>query len=132
MIRRNFAAFVLSMWSRWLACCVTAGGGLVFAWQVKPLLSVTGQEEKLHTKEEELKKIKETYEKQKQDVEQLEARYAQIIEEKNILAEQLQAETELCAEAEEVSSYFVLFCSLLFGGILFFCDDANGDVVLFM
>ena len=79
-----------------------AGG--VFAWQVKPLLSVTGQEEKLHTKEEELKKIKETYEKQKQDVEQLEARYAQIIEEKNILAEQLQAETELCAEAEEVSS----------------------------
>ena len=105
------------MWSCWLACCVTAGGGGVFAWQVKPLLSVTGQEEKLHTKEEELKKIKETYEKQKQDVEQLEARYAQIIEEKNILAEQLQAETELCAEAEEVSSFFLsffFFCSLLF------------------
>ena len=103
MIRQGyFATCVLSMWSCWLACCVTAGG--VFAWQVKPLLSVTGQEEKLHTKEEELKKIKETYEKQKQDVEQLEARYAQIIEEKNILAEQLQAETELCAEAEEVSS----------------------------
>ena len=73
-----------------------------FVVQVKPLLSVTGQEEKLHTKEEELKRVKETYEKQKQDVEQLEARYAQIIEEKNILAEQLQAETELCAEAEEV------------------------------
>ena len=92
---------------------------MVFAWQVKPLLSVTGQEEKLHTKEEELKKIKETYEKQKQDVEQLEARYAQIIEEKNILAEQLQAETELCAEAEEVSSFFFFFVVSCFGG--FFC-----------
>lgn len=71
--------------------------------QVKPLLSVTNTEEKLHTKEEELKKVKEIFEKQKQDVEQMEQRYAQIIEEKNILAEQLQAETELCAEAEEVS-----------------------------
>lgn len=90
-------------------CCNGWGG---VCWQVKPLLSVTGQEEKLHTKEEELKKLKESYEKQKQDVEQLEARYAQIIEEKNILAEQLQAETELCAEAEEVRSS-CLFCNLL-------------------
>ena len=110
------------------------GWGGVFAWQVKPLLSVTGQEEKLHTKEEELKKIKETYEKQKQDVEQLEARYAQIIEEKNILAEQLQAETELCAEAEEVSSFFFSFFFVVscFGGFFCVCDDANGDVELFM
>ena len=70
---------------------------------MKPLLSVTGQEEKLHTKEEELKKIKDNFERQKQETEEMERRYAQIIEEKNILAEQLQAETELCAEAEEVS-----------------------------
>ena len=67
------------------------------------MLSVTGQEEKLHTKEEELKKIKDNFERQKQETEEMERRYAQIIEEKNILAEQLQAETELCAEAEEVS-----------------------------
>ena len=52
--------------------------------------------------EEELKKTRESYDKQRQDVEQLESRYTQIIEEKNILAEQLQAETELCAEADEV------------------------------
>ena len=75
---------------------------LVWGHQVKPLLSVTGQEEKLHVKEEELKKVKDSYEKQKQETEEMERRYAQIIDEKNILAEQLQAETELCAEAEEV------------------------------
>lgn len=75
----------------------------VFISQVKPLLTVAEHEEKLHSKEEELKKLKDNYEKQKQETEELERRYAQIIEEKNILAEQLQAETELCAEAEEVS-----------------------------
>ncbi|KAL8565495.1 hypothetical protein ACOMHN_049471 [Nucella lapillus] len=91
VIQRNCAAYLkLRNWQWWR----------LFT-KVKPLLSVTGQEEKLHTKEEELKKMKETYDKQKQDVEQLESRYAQIIEEKNILAEQLQAETEVCAEAEE-------------------------------
>ena len=75
--------------------------------QVKPLLSVTGQEEKLHVKEEELKKVKDNFEKQKQETEEMERRYAQIIDEKNILAEQLQAETELCAEAEEVRRLLV-------------------------
>ncbi|KAL8616918.1 hypothetical protein ACOMHN_041837 [Nucella lapillus] len=91
VIQRNCAAYLkLRNWQWWR----------LFT-KVKPLLSVTGQEEKLHTTEEELKKMKDTYDKQKQDVEQLESRYAQIIEEKNILAEQLQAETELCAEAEE-------------------------------
>ncbi len=34
----------------------------------------------------------------------MERKNAQIIEEKSILSEQLQAETELCAEAEEVST----------------------------
>ncbi|KAK7113791.1 hypothetical protein V1264_013012 [Littorina saxatilis] len=94
VIQRNCAAYLkLRNWQWWR----------LFT-KVKPLLSVAGQEEKLHTKEEELKKVKESYDKQKQDVEQLEQRYAQIIEEKNILAEQLQAETELCAEAEEARS----------------------------
>ncbi|XP_076459497.1 uncharacterized protein LOC143292799 isoform X2 [Babylonia areolata] len=94
VIQRNCAAYLkLRNWQWWR----------LFT-KVKPLLSVTGQEEKLHTTEEELKKMKESYDKQKQDVEQLESRYAQIIEEKNILAEQLQAETELCAEAEEARS----------------------------
>lgn len=69
---------------------------------------MAGQEEKIHEKEEELKKVKDTYEKQKQETEELERRYAQIIEEKNILAEQLQAETEACAEADEVIDWSML------------------------
>ena len=42
------------------------------------------------------------FEKQKQEYVELEAKQSQLLEEKNILSEQLQAETELCAEAEEV------------------------------
>ena len=34
----------------------------------------------------------------------MEQQQKQLIEEKNILSEQLQAESEMCAEAEEVSS----------------------------
>ncbi|XP_013083692.2 myosin heavy chain, non-muscle isoform X1 [Biomphalaria glabrata] len=91
VIQRNCAAYLkLRNWQWWR----------LFT-KVKPLLSVAGQEEKIHEKEEELKKVKDTYEKQKQETEELERRYAQIIEEKNILAEQLQAETEACAEADE-------------------------------
>merc|ERR1711874_91521 len=37
-----------------------------------------------------------------QEVQSLDKQYQQALEEKNILAEQLQAETELCAEAEEM------------------------------
>ena len=69
---------------------------------MKPLLQVTGQEEKQKQIEEELRKVKESYDKQRSDHEEMERRYAQTIAEKNILAEQLQAETELCQEAEEV------------------------------
>ncbi|KAJ8318252.1 hypothetical protein KUTeg_003343 [Tegillarca granosa] len=68
---------------------------------VKPLLPVTGQEEKIVKTEEELKKFKDSYEKQKADLDDLEGRYAQVIQEKTILTEQLQAEIAACAEAEE-------------------------------
>lgn len=71
--------------------------------QVKPLLPVTGQEEKIVKTEEELKKFKDSFEKQKADMDDLEGRYAQVIQEKTILTEQLQAEIAACAEAEEVS-----------------------------
>jgi phage shock protein A len=54
------------------------------------LLPVTGQEEKLTVKEEELKKVSDSLEKSKGEVQELERKYAQIIEEKSILAEQLQ------------------------------------------
>lgn len=59
--------------------------------------------------------MKESLDKQKQETEEMERRYAQIIEEKNILAEQLQAETEICAEAEEVSeSVLYMSCYAIF------------------
>ena len=66
------------------------------------MLPVTGQEEKMTVKEEELRKVTEAFDRSKGEVQELERKYAQIIEEKSILAEQLQAETEMCAEAEEV------------------------------
>lgn len=91
VIQRNCAAYLkLRNWAWWR----------LFT-KVKPLLPVTGQEEKISLKEEELKKVTDAFEKSKNEVQELERKYAQIIEEKSILAEQLQAETEMCAEAEE-------------------------------
>lgn len=80
------------------------------------MLPVTGQEEKLTVKEEELRKVVEAFDRSKAEVQELERKYAQIIEEKSILAEQLQAETEMCAEAEEVNykdqNFYKLFSLL--------------------
>ena len=73
-------------------------------FKVKPLLQVTGQEEKINQVENEMMKYKDNLDRQKQETEEIERKYAQIIEEKSILAEQLQAETEISAEAEEVST----------------------------
>ncbi|CAH1795103.1 unnamed protein product, partial [Owenia fusiformis] len=69
--------------------------------KVKPVLSVTKQEEKVAIKEEELRKVTDQLEKQSNDYQELIRKQEQMMEEKSILAEQLQAETELCAEAEE-------------------------------
>ncbi|XP_048764232.1 myosin heavy chain, non-muscle isoform X2 [Ostrea edulis] len=91
VIQRNCAAYLkLRNWAWWR----------LFT-KVKPLLPVTGQEEKISQKEKEVEKYKENFEKQKADYEEIERRYAQIIEEKSILAEQVQASEELAAEAEE-------------------------------
>ncbi|XP_061174920.1 myosin heavy chain, non-muscle-like isoform X2 [Saccostrea echinata] len=91
VIQRNCAAYLkLRNWAWWR----------LFT-KVKPLLPVTGQEEKITQKEKELEKYKESYEKTKSDYEEIERRYAQIIEEKSILAEQVQASEEVAAEAEE-------------------------------
>lgn len=70
--------------------------------QVKPLLQVTNNEEKLNTKDQELKQVSEKYEKTRQVVEDMEKKQMQLLEEKNILSEQLQTEIELGNEAEEV------------------------------
>merc|ERR1711868_2175 len=59
-------------------------------------------DEKVMQKEVELKEVKEKLEEHEKVVGDLDRQYQQALEEKNILAEQLQAETELCAEAEEM------------------------------
>merc|ERR1719443_1217320 len=81
ILQRNCAAYLkLRNWQWWRLYT-----------KVKPLLQVTKNDEKVMQKEVELKEITERLQQ-----------YEQALEEKNILAEQLQAETELCAEAEEM------------------------------
>ena len=55
--------------------------------------------------------ISNKYDDKVKEQEEIERKYMQVQEEKNILSEQLQAETELCAEAEEVRR-----CSDIFVG----------------
>uniref|UniRef100_UPI00358E3D65 myosin-10-like isoform X3 n=1 Tax=Myxine glutinosa TaxID=7769 RepID=UPI00358E3D65 len=94
VIQRNCAAYLkLRNWQWWR----------MFT-KVKPLLQVTRQEEELQSKEEELQKVKERHVKAEMDFADLECKHTQLVDEKQMLAEQLQAETELCAEAEEMRS----------------------------
>jgi len=69
--------------------------------KVKPLLNVTRQEDELRDKEQEFKKLKDQSEKIEGLHKELAANHDKLLEEKNSLAEQLQAEIELCTEAEE-------------------------------
>uniref|UniRef100_A0A4W5KY56 Myosin, heavy chain 11a, smooth muscle n=1 Tax=Hucho hucho TaxID=62062 RepID=A0A4W5KY56_9TELE len=83
VIQRNCAAYLkLRNWQWWR----------LFT-KVKPLLQVTRQEEEMGLKDEELQKAKESAFGVPQGC---------IMEERNALQEQLQAETELYAEAEEM------------------------------
>ncbi|XP_059804707.1 myosin-10 isoform X4 [Hypanus sabinus] len=92
VLQRNCAAYLkLRHWQWWR----------LFT-KVKPLLQVTRQEEELLSKEDELLKVKAKHIKVEADLTAMARKHQQIIEEKNILAEQLQAETELFAEAEEM------------------------------
>uniref|UniRef100_A0A3Q3WG50 Myosin, heavy chain 10, non-muscle n=1 Tax=Mola mola TaxID=94237 RepID=A0A3Q3WG50_MOLML len=92
VLQRNCAAYLkLRHWQWWR----------LFT-KVKPLLQVTRQEEELQAKDEELVKVKEKQSKVEGELVEMERKHQQLMEEKNILAEQLQAETELFAEAEEM------------------------------
>merc|ERR1719288_700758 len=92
ILQRNCAAYLkLRNWQWWRLYT-----------KVKPLLQVTKNDEKVMQKETELKEVKEKLIEHEQVVQNLDKQYQQAMEEKNILAEQLQAETELCAEAEEM------------------------------
>merc|ERR1719348_2276670 len=92
ILQRNCAAYLkLRNWQWWRLYT-----------KVKPLLQVTKNDEKVIQKEVELKEISEKLDSHEKHMQDLHKQYEQALEEKNILVEQLQAETELCAEAEEM------------------------------
>uniref|UniRef100_A0A7M4FMG8 Myosin-9 n=1 Tax=Crocodylus porosus TaxID=8502 RepID=A0A7M4FMG8_CROPO len=90
VLQRNCAAYLkLRNWQWWR----------LFT-KVKPLLQVSRQEEEMMAKEEELVKVKEKQVAAENRLSEMET--LQLMAEKMQLQEQLQAETELCAEAEEI------------------------------
>ncbi|XP_030591339.1 myosin-9 isoform X1 [Archocentrus centrarchus] len=92
VIQRNCAAYLkLRNWQWWR----------LFT-KVKPLLQVSRQEEEMQAKDEELNKVKEKHLHAEQQLREMEDKHSQLNAEKMALQEQLQAETELCAEAEEM------------------------------
>ncbi|KAM4698822.1 myosin-11 [Rhinophrynus dorsalis] len=92
VIQRNCAAYLkLRNWQWWR----------LFT-KVKPLLQVTRQEEEMQLKDEELQRVNEKYHKTEIELKEIQMKHIQLTEEKNLLQEQLQAETELYAEAEEL------------------------------
>merc|ERR1719259_849643 len=92
IIQRNCAAYLkLRNWQWWRLYT-----------KVKPLLNVTKQEEELSQKEDLLKKATSEVEAHRAITDEITQKLNAAVQEKNVLAEQLQAETELCAEAEEM------------------------------
>ncbi|XP_044614746.1 myosin-14 isoform X1 [Equus asinus] len=91
VMQRNCAAYLkLRHWQWWR----------LFT-KVKPLLQVTRQDEVLQARVQELQKVQELQQQSAREVGELQDRVTQLEEERNRLAEQLRAEAELCAEAEE-------------------------------
>ncbi|XP_066568933.1 myosin-10 [Amia ocellicauda] len=92
VMQRNCAAYLkLRSWQWWR----------LFT-KVKPLLQVSRQEEELQVREAELQRVRERQGRAEQELADLQRKHTQVMEEKTVLAEQLQAETELFAEAEEM------------------------------
>ncbi|XP_018592797.1 myosin-10 isoform X2 [Scleropages formosus] len=92
VMQRNCAAYLkLRNWQWWR----------LFT-KVKPLLQVTRQDEEIQAREAELQKAKENLSKVEQEFNELERKHQQLLEEKAVLTDQLQAEAELFAEAEEM------------------------------
>ncbi|XP_045068321.1 myosin-9-like isoform X2 [Coregonus clupeaformis] len=92
VIQRNCSAYLkLRNWQWWR----------LFT-KVKPLLQVSRQEEEMQAKDDELTKVKDRQEHAERQLQEMEVKQHQLSAEKQALQEQLQAETELCAEAEEM------------------------------
>ncbi|XP_063048470.1 myosin-9 isoform X1 [Engraulis encrasicolus] len=97
VIQRNCAAYLkLRNWQWWR----------LFT-KVKPLLQVSRQEEEIQAKDDELKKVKEKQEFAEVALQEMETKQQQLIAEKMALQEQLQAEMDLCAEADEMRNRLV-------------------------
>ncbi|XP_071402203.1 myosin-10 [Centroberyx affinis] len=92
VMQRNCAAYLkLRNWQWWR----------LFT-KVKPLLQVTRQDEEIQAREAELQKAKDKLGRVELDFTELDRKHTQLLEEKSVLADQLQAEAELFAEAEEM------------------------------
>ncbi|XP_061079986.1 myosin-9-like isoform X1 [Conger conger] len=92
VIQRNCAAYLkLRNWQWWR----------LFT-KVKPLLQVSRQEDEMAVKDNELKATRERQQHTETQLQEMECKQQQLTAEKVALQEQLQAETELCAEAEEM------------------------------
>ncbi|XP_035019379.2 myosin-10 isoform X5 [Hippoglossus stenolepis] len=92
VMQRNCAAYLkLRNWQWWR----------LFT-KVKPLLQVTRQDEEIQVRESELQKAKDNLTRVELDYTELDKKHLQLVEEKSVLADQLQAEAELFAEAEEM------------------------------
>merc|ERR1711953_428962 len=86
ILQRNCAAYLkLRNWQWWRLYT-----------KVKPLLQVTKNDEKVVQKEQELKEMTDKLQSKEKINVELENQLTQIQEEKSVLAEQLQAEIELC------------------------------------
>ncbi|XP_057201189.1 myosin-9 isoform X2 [Triplophysa rosa] len=97
VIQRNCAAYLkLRNWQWWR----------LFT-KVKPLLQVSRQEEEMQAKDDELNKVKEKQVMAEQHMQELEVKQHQLNAEKLALQEQLQAEMDLCAEADEMRNRLV-------------------------
>ncbi|KAM9033536.1 myosin-14 isoform 2-T2 [Sarcophilus harrisii] len=91
VMQRNCAAYLkLRHWQWWR----------LFT-KVKPLLQVTRQDEVLQARAQELQKVQELQQQSARELGELQDRVLQLEEERARLSEQLRAEAELCAEAEE-------------------------------
>ncbi|XP_068616663.1 myosin-10 [Brachionichthys hirsutus] len=94
VMQRNCAAYLkLRNWQWWR----------LFT-KVKPLLQVSRQDEEIQMREAQLQKAKDSLTYVEQNYSELDRKHAQLLEEKAVLADQLQAEAELFAEAEELRS----------------------------
>ncbi|KAI5087447.1 myosin-9 [Silurus meridionalis] len=92
VIQRNCAAYLkLRNWQWWR----------LFT-KVKPLLQVSRQEEEMQAKDEELNKVRDKQMQAEKQLEEILAKQQQLSTEKMALQEQLQAEMDLCAEADEM------------------------------